>query len=359
MRKQILFVVGARPNFIKVAPLCEALNDVTDLEFKIVHTGQHYDQAMSDIFFQELNIPKPDFNMNIGSGTHGSQTGKMMIELEKICLQYAFAAIVVIGDVNSTLAGALVGSKLNIPVVHIESGLRSFNRNMPEEVNRIATDHVSHILFAPTQLAMDNLENEGLGNRSFFSGDVMYDMILRGIEIAQNKSNILKTLGLKPEDYYLGTLHRPYNVDQPQQLQQIMSALSKLEKKVLLSAHPRLKKNLSAFKIDLGENILLTPPLGYLDFITLQKNAIKVITDSGGVQKEAFFLKRPCVTLRPETEWMETVESRANILVKERTEENIIESVNRSSNACFSEKPYGDGNASNFIINTIHTHLFP
>ena len=298
-------MVGARPNFIKIAPICRVLRDKQTSNFKIVHTGQHYDEKMSAIFFEELDIPAPDFNLQIGSGSHENQTGKMMIALENLCLEHKFAAIIVIGDVNSTLAGALVGAKMNIPVVHIEAGLRSHNREMPEEINRIATDHVSDILFAPTQKGMDNLIAEGLSEFSFLSGDVMYDTILQGLQVAVEKSKILEDLNLSPQNYYLATLHRPYNVDNPDQLKEIFDGYAALEKTIILSAHPRLKKNLLQFDIKTGENIHITPPLGYLDFIMLQNHALKIITDSGGVQKEAFFLKKPCVTLRPETEWVE------------------------------------------------------
>lgn len=354
----ILFIVGARPNFVKIAPICTILRHRADIPFKIVHTGQHYDQAMSAIFFQELNIPAPDFQLHTGSGGHGQQTGVMMEKLESLCLAHPFSAIVVIGDVNSTLAGALVGAKLNIPVVHIESGLRSFNRAMPEEINRIATDHVSDLLFAPTRLAMENLDREGLGRRSFFSGDVMYDMILEGLKLAEKHFGVLHQLGLKPGNYYLATLHRPYNVDEPERLAAIFAGLSRLEAKVLLSAHPRLKKNLEKFGIEANGNILLTEPFGYLDFIVLEKNARKIITDSGGIQKEAFFLEVPCVTLRPETEWVETLETRANILVKKRTEEAIVEAVKLDLSPSYQEKPYGDGSASQLIVEKILSEYF-
>lgn len=353
----ILFVVGARPNFIKIAPICHALSKDGSFPFKIVHTGQHYDQNMSDVFFEELEIPDPDFFLNVGSGGHGEQTGKMMVEMEKLCLEHKFAAIVVIGDVNSTIAGALVGVKLHIPVVHVESGLRSFNRSMPEEINRIATDHISDILFAPTQLAMDNLNNEGLLERSFFSGDVMYDMILKGQQLAAEKSTILGQFGLEPRQFYLGTLHRPYNVDDPAQLKEIIGALSDVELPVILAAHPRLKKRLEEFNIKAGSNIHISEPLGYLDFVMLQMNAQKVVTDSGGVQKEAFFVQTPCVTLRSETEWVETVDTGANLLVQERSKNNILQAVEKEQHPRYHEKPYGDGNASGLIINTIKNHL--
>lgn len=356
--RDLLLVVGARPNFIKLAPICKVLQAKNELSFKIVHTGQHYDEKMSDIFFKELDIPAPDFNLNIGSATHGKQTGSMMIELEKLCIEHRFGAIVVIGDVNSTLAAALVGAKLNIPVAHVESGLRSYNRTMPEEINRIATDHVSDLLFAPTQKALENLIQEGLKDRSFFSGDVMYDTILYGLGRAKNQSKVFDQLNVDREDYYLATLHRPYNVDDETQLAQIFEGYASLNRKIILSAHPRLKKNLDKFGIKPAEHVEITPPLGYLDFILLQNHAIKVITDSGGVQKEAFFLKRPCVTLRSETEWVETVEAQANTLVKERTAQNIVQAVERKMTPNFEENPYGDGQASQLIVERIEDRFF-
>lgn len=354
----LLFVVGARPNFIKIAPLCSVLCRERSIPFKIVHTGQHYDDLMSDIFFQELGIPKPEFYLKVGSSSHGEQTGKMMTELEKLCMEHNFSALIVIGDVNSTLAGALVGSKLNIPVAHVESGLRSFNRTMPEEINRIATDHISDLLFAPTEMAMINLQREGLQDRSHFSGDVMYDMILLGLELAQRQSRILEQFDLGPEAYYLATLHRPYNVDQPEQLKEIITGLSRLDKPVILPAHPRLKKQLYQFGITVGENIHISDPLGYLDFIILENNAKKIITDSGGVQKEAFFLGVPCITLRPETEWVETIETGANLLVKNLTARAIRDAVAQHQVPRFEDRPYGDGRASDIILRKLEEQYF-
>ena len=356
--KNLLFVVGARPNFIKIAPLCIELGKRGGMPFQIVHTGQHYDQLMSDVFFEELNIPEPDFKLEVGSGSHGKQTGDMMAKLEGLCQEHAFSCIVVIGDVNSTLAAALVGAKLNIPVAHVESGLRSFNRSMPEEINRIATDHVSDVLFVPTQLAMANLRNEGLQARSHFSGDVMYDMILHGLELAHKHSSILEQFQLSPKAYYLATLHRPYNVDAPEQLKAIMSGLSSLDAPVLLSAHPRLQKNLAQFGIAVGKNVQLTQPFGYLDFVVLEKNAREVITDSGGVQKEAFFVQTPCVTLRPETEWVETIETGANLLVPDRTAEAILKAAYQETAPRYEESPYGDGNASKIIIDILQSKYY-
>lgn len=353
--KSLLFVVGARPNFIKIAPICKALKDTPHMPFKIVHTGQHYDRLMSDVFFDELEIPAPDFHLNIGSGNHGQQTGAMMAMLEELCLTHPFSAIVVIGDVNSTLAGALVGAKLHIPVAHVESGLRSFNRAMPEEINRVVTDHVSDILFAPTQTAMLNLEREGLEDRAFFSGDVMYDMSLQGLEKAREKSNVLSSLQLVSRGYYLATLHRPYTVDDPAGLKAVMTGLSELDKPVVLAAHPRLRKNLEQFAVSPGPNVRITEPFGYLDFLILIKEADKVITDSGGIQKESFFLQTPCLTLRPETEWIETVEAGANILVKERTAQAILEAAKLKMTPAYESRPYGQGNAGKIIVDFIQS----
>lgn len=352
----ILFVVGARPNFIKMAPLCLVLKKFNNCPYQIVHTGQHYDEEMSKIFFEELGITKPAFSLDVGSGGHGYQTGRMLVELEDICKKNEFSCIVVIGDVNSTLAGALVGAKLNIPVAHVESGLRSFNRNMPEEINRIATDHISDLLFAPTQLAMDNLKSENLDNRSIFSGDVMYDMLLHGLKIAESKSNIIKKLNLTPGGYYLSTLHRPYNVDNAQQLKEILDALGQLDRIVVIAAHPRLRKMIAMNNISLSKNLKIMKPLGYLDFLWLQKNAFKVITDSGGVQKEAFFVQVPCITLRPETEWMETIEYGANILVKRRSSAEILTAINSHRKPDYSASPYGTGNASDIIVKELLKH---
>ena len=353
----ILFVVGARPNFVKIAPVCQALREQGGLSYQIAHTGQHYDRMMSGIFFEELAIPAPDFHLRAEGKTHARQTGEIMMKLEALCQAHTFTALVVIGDVNSTLAGALAGSKLQIPVAHIEAGLRSFNRCMPEEINRIATDHISSLLFAPSHTAMANLKREGLESRSCFSGDVMYDMILKGLKIAERQSSILAELRLEPRGYYLATLHRPYNVDDGRQLREIIAGLSRLEEKVILAAHPRLRKNLKRFGIVPGSNIQLSEPLGYLDFILLEKNAIKIVTDSGGIQKEAFFIGTPCVTLRPETEWMETVAAGANILVKCRTADAIARAVSCEKVPQYGNKPYGNGRAGEIIVEALQARF--
>ncbi|MCO6488981.1 MAG: UDP-N-acetylglucosamine 2-epimerase (non-hydrolyzing) [Phaeodactylibacter sp.] len=355
-KKCILFVVGARPNFVKIAPICRALQE-SGMPYKIAHTGQHYDRMMSDIFFEELAIPAPGFHLRAEGNTHARQTGEIMKKLEALCLAHPFAALVVIGDVNSTLAGALVGAKLHIPVAHVESGLRSFNRCMPEEINRIATDHISDLLFAPSRTALANLQREGLESKACFSGDVMYDMILKGLKMAERRSSILAELRLQPRGYYLATLHRPYNVDDGRQLSEIIEGLSRLKEKVILAAHPRLRKNLKRFGIVPGSNIQISEPLGYLDFILLEKNAIKIVTDSGGIQKEAFFVGTPCVTLRPETEWMETVAAGANILVKCRAADAIVRAVSCERVPLYSHRPYGDGRAGEIIVGALQARF--
>ena len=327
---KIASIVGARPQFIKLGPLSKKIRDL----FKevIIHTGQHYDKNMFDMFFKDLSMPKPDYNLNINRGSHGEQTGKMMIELEKVLQRECPSLGIVFGDTNSTLAGSLVCSKLHIPIIHIEAGLRSFNKEMPEEINRIVSDHTSDFLFAPTETAMQNLEKEGLSEKAILTGDIMVDSLMDNIERADQISNILETKGLVAEKYYLMTLHRPYNVDDPVKLRNIVTKLSKIGGQVIFPVHPRTSKVIDDNQLVIPENVLLSKPVGYLDFIKLESCSMKIITDSGGIQKEAYLLKKPCITIRPETEWIETVKEGWNILVDVDSDDfvNTIETFNPS-----------------------------
>lgn len=310
---KIFSIVGARPQFIKLAPLSSSLSTLH--EEIIVHTGQHYDYAMSEQIFNDLGIRKPDIHLGIGSGSQAEQTGEMMKKLEAAMIEKRPDIVIIFGDTNSTLAGAIAASKLNIPIVHIEAGLRSYNKDMPEEINRIASDHVSKYLFAPTQTAVDILKKEGLGDETFFTGDIMVDTMERSIPIAIKKSTILSDLKLKDGEYNLLTLHRNYNVDKSDVLQHLLTQLDALDEKVIFPVHPRTKKMIANSSFLPLSNIVMIPSLGYLDFIRLEYSAKRIITDSGGIQKEAYILRKPCITLRTETEWIETVEEKWNLLI--------------------------------------------
>lgn len=303
---RIVSIVGARPQFIKLAPLSKEIRKFH--QEIIVHTGQHYDQNMSVSFFEDLGIPSPDYNLGIGSGPHGAQTGDMLEKIENILLDLTPDIVIVFGDTNSTLAGALAASKLGINSVHIEAGLRSFNKSMPEEINRVVSDHVADYLFAPTKTSITNLLREGLEEKSFFTGDIMVDSLKMAFEKVPKNDN-------SESDFILMTLHRPYNVDNPKKLSEILSKVNLIGERIIFPCHPRTRKMIKQNAIIPGSNISLIEPMGYLEFVKYQINSKMIITDSGGIQKEAYILQRPCITLRTETEWIETVESGWNLLV--------------------------------------------
>ncbi len=311
---KIVTIVGARPQFIKCAPVSRELRkDHTEI---LVHTGQHYDPEMSDIFFEELHIPKPDYNLNVGSGSHGKQTGEILAKTEEILVKEKPDLVLVYGDTNSTLAGALAAAKLHIPVAHVEAGLRSFDRTMPEEINRVVTDHISDILFCPTQTSVDNLAAEGITKGVYLVGDVMADALAYNEDLALKQSRILESLGLDAGTYLVLTVHRPANTDSRDAMGAIIGALKESGMPVVFPVHPRTKKYLREYGLwdRVPENIHITEPLGYLDMLCLMSHAKKILTDSGGVQKEAYMLGVPCITLRENTEWVETVEAGWNVL---------------------------------------------
>lgn len=348
---KIISVVGARPQFIKLAPLSKKLR--SKYHEVIVHTGQHYNENMSGQFFKDLNIPEPDYNLEIGSSSHAVQTGEMLKGLEKVFLKENPGAVIIFGDTNTTLAGALAASKMLIPVIHIEAGLRSFNRTMPEEINRILADHASDYLFAPTKTAMHNLEKEGMKDKSFLTGDIMVDALEYQKE-SLAKSKILNKLELTANEFILLTLHRPYNVDDISKLETILNGLSAVEEKIVFPVHPRTRKNIEKINKFSGgayKNILFTEPLGYLDFICLEINSNKIITDSGGIQKEAYILSKPCITLRPETEWVETVAEGWNILL-DPVKDNLPEIISSFTPSKKKDLIFGK-DTSNKMLETI------
>ncbi|MCX5829550.1 MAG: UDP-N-acetylglucosamine 2-epimerase (non-hydrolyzing) [Deltaproteobacteria bacterium] len=348
---KIATIIGARPQFIKAATISRAItehnrnNSSPDIEEILVHTGQHYDDDMSAIFFRELEIIKQNYNLNIGSGSHGWQTGRMLMAIEEVLLKEKPDWVLIYGDTNSTLAGALAAAKLHIRIAHVEAGLRSFNRLMPEEINRIVADQLSHLLFCPSQLAVNNLAVEGITKGVSITGDVMADALQFATIKAPDHSDILTRLALQPQGYLLATVHRAENTDDNQRLNNILSAFAALNEPVVFPAHPRTRKFLQEAGYQPPENVKLVDPVGYFDVITLEKSARLLLTDSGGMQKEAYWLKVPCITLRDETEWIETVELGWNILTG-ADHDRIIEAV-RAFKAPFAHPPlYGDGKAA-------------
>ncbi len=353
--KRILTIVGARPQFIKAAAISHMIRDTyhTELHEDILHTGQHYDDAMSGQFFTELDIPLPKYNLGVGSGSHGRQTGMMMSGIEEVLQNNQYEGVLVYGDTNSTMAGALAAAKLHIPVYHVEAGLRSFNRNMPEEINRVVADHVSSLLFAPTQTAIRNLQKEGFTEKEIiFSGDVMYDNVLHYSSIALQK--------IKPilDTYVLATLHRDFNTDNKERLQHILSALNaianQLKTNIVFPMHPRTRKCIDSMNLAPFSNFIhIIEPLSYLETLAALQRCSLVLTDSGGLQKEANFCQKYCLVLRPETEWVELVESGAAVLA-DADEEKIVDAASR----LWGQTPnvnthFGKGTAAKIIVESI------
>ena len=348
---KIVSVIGARPQFIKAAPLSRSLR--SRHQEIILHTGQHYDDNMSQIFFDELQIAPPDYNLGVGSESHAVQTAMMLERIEKVLLDEKPDVVLVYGDTNSTLAGALAAVKIQIPVAHVEAGLRSFNRQMPEEINRVLTDRIANLLFCPTQTAVNLLAKEGITKGVYLVGDVMYDALLHFSRIAEQKTNPLSKFRLQPKEYLLATVHRPANTDVPENLQAIIEAFLNSGETILFPVHPRTRKFLQMHGLEAqvqnSSSLVLSEPVGYLEMLLLEKHAKKILTDSGGMQKEAYLWGVPCITLRDETEWVETVEEGWNVLVGADGDKILaaIHDFNPDQPRRFS---YGDGNASGKIV---------
>jgi len=353
-RMKVVSIVGARPQFIKCAMVSRELRKVaTEV---LVHTGQHYDGNMSDVFFHELAMPAPDYNLGVGSGSHGQQTGEMLKKIEEVLLKENPDSVIVYGDTNSTVAGALSAVKLHIPVTHIEAGLRSFNRHMPEEVNRVVTDHLSTLLFCPTETAVNHLAKEGITQGVYCSGDVMYDALLYNLPIIETRSSILQRLMVRPKEYLLATAHRAENIDQRENLQNILASfigLAKLGETVIFPVHPRTRKQIDICERDGLGNLRFIDPVSYWDMLALERHAKVILTDSGGVQKEAYWLRVPCVTLREETEWIETVKAGWNVLSGTHVD-TIIEAVRTAKEGeGRTQWLFGKGDASQRIVNVL------
>ncbi|MCX6651397.1 MAG: UDP-N-acetylglucosamine 2-epimerase (non-hydrolyzing) [Methanomassiliicoccales archaeon] len=346
---KVLSIVGARPQFIKVSPVHKAVSKKHD--HKIMHTGQHYDYQMSQVFFEELDIPAPDYYLGVGSGSHGAQTGKMLVAIEEILLKDRPDIVLVYGDTNSTLAGALAAIKLNIPIGHIEAGLRSFRRGMPEEINRVLTDHISTLLFCPSQVSVDHLAREGVTKGVHVVGDTMTEVLL---DIDDRlKDDVLDKMGVKKGKYVLCTIHRQENADDRKNMEEIIGAMLDSGETFVLPLHPRTRKNLTGWGMLRGleeaKNVVLTEPQNFMSFTSLEKNAHKIMTDSGGVQKEAYFFGVPCVTVRDETEWVETLEDGWNVLVGAHNEK-ITEALARERPRKERHVSYGDKKVSERIV---------
>jgi UDP-N-acetylglucosamine 2-epimerase (non-hydrolysing) len=350
---KILSVVGARPQFIKLAVLSHEIRKHFN-EF-IAHTGQHYDYEMSKIFFKNLEIPEPDINLGVGSAEREEQIKKMVSGLEKIFLEEKPDLVVVFGDTNSTLAGAKAASKLKIKIAHVESGMRSFDKTMPEELNRIETDKISDILFCSTQTAIENLKNEKIKGSIHLVGDIMIDTLKLSLEAAEKNSNILQDLDLKPKEFMIATVHRAGNTDDEANLRNIVESFVESGEKIIFPVHPRTAKVLKSYGLDKkfkNTNVAVVRPLSYTDILVLEKNAKKILTDSGGMQKEAYFFKVPCITLRDETEWTETVDDGWNILAG-ADKSKILEAIKNFDPDGQQNEGYGSGNSGRNMVNVI------
>jgi UDP-N-acetylglucosamine 2-epimerase len=378
---KIATVIGARPQFIKAAAVSRAIaahnrsGASPAIEEILVHTGQHYDDGMSAVFFRELEIPEPQYHLNVGSGSHGCQTGRMLAAIEEVLLREKPDWVLIYGDTNSTLAGALTAAKLHIPVAHVEAGLRSFNRRMPEEINRVVADQLAQLLLCPSQVAVDNLAAEGIGKNEgqspFFSekkcpvpvfppkvvitGDVMANALQFAAARASTQSDILTRLGLRPQGYLLATVHRAENTDNSDRLSNILSAFAALDEPLVFPVHPRTRKVLQASGYHPPNSVKLIDPVGYFDIIALEKSARLLLTDSGGMQKEAYWLKVPCITLRDETEWVETVQNGWNILVG-ADRDRIVAAVRAFMPPPAHPPLYGDGRAAVHSLNALLNH---
>lgn len=361
--KKIVTVLGARPQFIKASVVSKAIEQNAELREIVIHTGQHFDANMSDVFFSELGMRAPEHHLGIGGGRHGEMTGRMLIKIEKVLLKEKPEVVLVYGDTNSTLAGALAAAKLHIPVAHVEAGLRSFNLKMPEEINRVLTDRISHWLFTPTPAASKNLKKEGASPKSIFEvGDVMYDVALKHGSVIRAEDRVLKRLGILPKSYILATVHRAENTDNPNRLRVIVEALRKVAQSipVIWPLHPRTRQILEKNnRLLIGvPQLHLIEPVGYLDMVQLEKFALVIATDSGGVQKEAFFHGVPCATLRDETEWVELVDSGWNRLAPPIESDAVAAAISSSTGARGADvAPYGPGDAALRIARTLERQI--
>jgi len=361
---KIVTVVGARPQFVKAAAVSRAVaalnaaDEGVRLDERIVHTGQHYDENMSKVFFDELRIPRPAENLEVGSGPHGRQTGAMLARLEEVLLADRPDWLVTYGDTNSTLAGALAAAKLHLPSAHIEAGLRSYNRRMPEEINRVVADVLAELLFCPTATAVANLAKEGVTRGVRQVGDVMYDSVLFNAKLAEQSSDAVRRLKAEPKSFYLATVHRAENTDDPLRLAGILSAFERIDRPIILPLHPRTRKTLGAGLEKIGGTVRVIDPVPYLDMLALERSARMILTDSGGVQKEAYWFDVPCVTLRDETEWVELVEARCNRLVGADAGAILaaVEAFESAGAALPADRPgdlYGDGHSAEKIVATL------